>query len=89
MATISSAGIGSGLDINSLVTQLVAAESQMVDLKSLHDQAVGAKLDLLALPVSDNGRNVSLGHDSLPGLYGFQTRAGRGGGWPSVRTCLQ
>ncbi|MBK9574771.1 MAG: hypothetical protein IPO43_19725 [Rhodoferax sp.] len=37
MATISSAGIGSGLDVNSIVTQLVALEKQ--PLKALATKA--------------------------------------------------
>ena len=37
MATISSAGIGSGLDVNSIITQLMAIEQQ--PLKALQTKA--------------------------------------------------
>lgn len=39
MTTISSAGIGSGLDVNSLVTQLVAAERQAPDQRLMRTDA--------------------------------------------------
>lgn len=46
MATISSAGIGSGLDVNSIVSQLVAFEKQ--PLKTLEVKATNAKAQISA-----------------------------------------
>ena len=46
MATISSAGIGSGLDVNSIVSQLVALEKQ--PLKTLEVKATNAKAQISA-----------------------------------------
>jgi flagellar hook-associated protein 2 len=46
MATISSAGIGSGLDVNSIVTQLVALEKQ--PLKSLQLRATNVQAQMSA-----------------------------------------
>jgi flagellar hook-associated protein 2 len=46
MATISSAGIGSGLDVNSIVTQLVALEK--TPLKTLEIKAINAKAQISA-----------------------------------------
>lgn len=48
MASISSAGIGSGLDVNSLVTQLVAAERSGPD-KQLNALASKANSKISAL----------------------------------------
>ncbi|MEP7281627.1 MAG: flagellar filament capping protein FliD [Rubrivivax sp.] len=49
MATISSPGLGSGLDVNSIVSQLVALERRPIDLLQQQQAALQAKLSAFGL----------------------------------------
>lgn len=49
MATISSAGLGSGLDVSSIVTQLVAIERQPIDTLNTQNTALKDKLSSFGL----------------------------------------
>ena len=52
MATLSSPGIGSGLDVNSIVTQLVALERKPIDLLKTQSSALQTKLSSFGLLTS-------------------------------------
>lgn len=74
MATITSAGTGSGLDINGIVTQLVAAEKAPADKRlTAHDAVVQAKLSTLAI-VKSSVAEFQTSLSSLKSLSGFQSK---------------
>ena len=50
MASITSLGVGSGLDINSIVTQLVAVESQPLALMQSNASALQTKISSYGTP---------------------------------------
>ena len=49
MATISSPGLGSGLDVNSIVEQLVSIERRPIDLLTTQKTALQSKLSAFGL----------------------------------------
>lgn len=76
MATLSSPGVGSGLDVNSIVTQLVAIERKPIDQLQTQATTIQTKLSAFGL-LQSYAANVRDSADALskPGLW-TQTTAG-------------
>ena len=61
MATIASPGIGSGLDVSSIVTQLVSLERRPIEQLQTQASTIQAKLSSFGLPVFRESVSVQAG----------------------------
>jgi flagellar hook-associated protein 2 len=75
MATISSAGIGSGLDVNNIVTQLVALEKQPLRALEIKEKTVTAQLSAFA-QIQSQFQTLTDVATRISSTTGWSTRAG-------------